>query len=67
MQTPFQYAKQMMQAEKFPTMTIVAGENGTFWLHDADWKMLDGKAYLSKDAAMKHRSQIIDRARRAVH
>lgn len=45
---------------------LAAGEFGTFWLHDADWKMLDGKAYSSKDAAMKGRSQIIDRARRSV-
>jgi hypothetical protein len=64
MQTPATYAKNEVTNGRFPHMTIQAGEYGTFWLHDADFRMLDGKAYISREAAEKARSGFIDKASR---
>lgn len=67
MQTPATYAKNEITNGRFPMMVIEAGEYGTFWLHDADYRMLDGKAYNSREAAEKARSKFIEKASRWVH
>lgn len=59
---PINYAKQELAAGRFPMMVIETGENGTFWLHDADFRMLDCKAFTSRGAAEKFRSKIIEKA-----
>ncbi|MFC3206862.1 hypothetical protein [Aquamicrobium soli] len=64
MQTPAAYAKDEVTNGRFPHMTIQAGECGTFWLHDADYRMLDGKAYTSREAAEKARSRFVEKAAR---
>ncbi len=62
MQKPVTYAKQEIAAGRFPMMVIEAGQYGTFWLHDRDYRMLDCKSFSSKEAAEKYRSKIIDKA-----
>jgi hypothetical protein len=64
MMTPAKYAKAKIQNGEFPMMVIEAGEHGTFWLHDCDFKMLDCKAFTSKESAEKFRSKVIERASR---
>lgn len=62
MQKPATYAKNEVANGRFPMMVIEAGEYGTYWLHDADYRMLDGKAYTSREAAEKARSKIVAKA-----
>lgn len=64
MQTPAAYAKNEVVNGRFPMMVIEPGEHGTFWLHDAEFRMLDGKAYTSREGAEKARSKFIERASR---
>lgn len=61
---PFNYAKNEILAGKFPQIGIfhVAG---SYYLTDADDKLLSGKTYDSKEAAITDRSKILDRARKA--
>lgn len=66
MTTPTQYAKQQITAGAFPMMVIEAGRFNTFWLHDSDYRMLDSKAFTSREAAEKARSRAIDSARRLI-
>jgi hypothetical protein len=65
MNTPFTYAKNEIQNGRFPMIVIEAGEYGTFWLHDADYRMLDCKAFTSREAAEKARSRFLDKAMKA--
>lgn len=65
MNKPLAYAKQEIAAGRHPSIIIEPGEFGTFWLHDGDWKMLDAPAYLSREAAAKARSKIIEKAYKA--
>lgn len=62
MKSPIKYAKEMVAAGKFPMMVIEPGENGTFWLHDADFNMLDCMPFMSREKAELHRSKIIAKA-----
>lgn len=60
--TPAQYAKQEITNGRFPMMVVQPGEHGTFWLHDGDFRMLDGRCFTSREAAEKLRSKIIQTA-----
>ena len=62
MLTPAQYATKCFKEGKFCDMTIEPSLMGGFYLHDADFKALKSKYYLSREAAAKDRSKIRDRA-----
>jgi len=64
--TPSSYAKNEVRNGRFPMIVIEPGLFGSFWLHDADYKMLEGKAYTSRDAAEKARSKIIEKASKLI-
>jgi len=54
------YVRNEIKAGRFPSIMIDAGNNGTFWLHDADWRMLDHKTLTSREAAENMRSKAIE-------
>jgi len=56
------YVKNEVVNGRFPTVMIQTGEYGTFWLYDAEWKLLDCKVLTSREAAEKLRSKAIDAA-----
>lgn len=62
MEKPLSYAKRVIRSGTHPMMVIEPGAYGTFWLHDADYRMLDCKAFASKEAAETFRSKIIEKA-----
>ncbi|UYE95859.1 hypothetical protein KNLIENLN_00046 [Sinorhizobium phage NV1.1.1] len=64
---PITYAKNEIKNGRFPMMVIEAGEFGTFWLHDNDYRMLDCKGFTSREAAERFRSKTLDRAIKAAH
>lgn len=63
---PIEYAKQEVAAGRFPMMVIEAGEAGTFWMHDRDFRMLDCKPFLSRERAEKFRSDVVSKALESV-
>ena len=65
MQKPSTYAKNEIANGRFPMMIIEGGQNGTFWLHDGDFRMLDCKGFTSREAAEKFRSKTLDKAAKA--
>ena len=62
MATLTQYAKQEITSGRFPMTRIVAGECGTFWVEDGDYRTLDGACFMSREAAEKARSKAYDKA-----
>ena len=60
--TAAQYAKNETLNGRFPSMLVVAGEFGTFWLESADYRTLDGACFTSREAAEKARSKAIEKA-----
>lgn len=60
--TPAQYAKTKVINGELPSMKIEKGNFGAFWLHDADYKMLKCNAFISREAAEKYRSKVIETA-----
>ena len=60
--TPATYAKNEIKAGRFPSMMISAGQNGTFWLDDAEFKTLENACFMSREAAEQARSKAIDKA-----
>ena len=65
--TPIAYAKNEIKNGRFPMIVISGGEYGTYWLHDADWRMLDCRAFNSKEAAEKFRSKTLDKAAKVIN
>jgi hypothetical protein len=60
--TATQYAKNEIINGRFPSMQVVPGEFGTFWLESADCRTLDGACFTSREAAEKARSKALDKA-----
>ena len=60
--TATQYAKQETINGRFPSMLVVPGEFGTFWLESAEYQTLDGACFTSREAAELARSKAIQKA-----
>jgi len=54
------YIKNEITEGRFPTIMIEAGEFGTFWMYDGDWKILDCKTLTSRESAENLRSKAIE-------
>lgn len=64
--TPTKYAKNETINGRFPQMSVVPGEFGTFWLEDSNYRTLDGACFTSREAAEKARSKAIEKAARYI-